>query len=72
MTEDQHNGGQAAEDERIREAAVTFLAGLAGQGLIEDDFEVGPVLHGPEADTMRLVIRARMTFSVPSGAEEST
>jgi hypothetical protein len=57
---------QAAEDQRVRQAAVSFLADLAATGLIEDDFEVGEVLHGPEPDTMRLVIKARMTFGPPA------
>jgi hypothetical protein len=56
---------QDAEDERIRQAAISFLAGLAADGTIESDYEVGQVLHGPEPDTMRLVIRARMTFPLP-------
>jgi hypothetical protein len=57
---------QAAEDERVRQSAVDLLADLAAKGTIEDDFEVGQVLHGPEPGTMRLVIKARMTFPVPA------
>ena len=72
MTTDQPNSDQAAEDERIRQKARDLLAGLAADGTIEDNFEVGQVIHGPEPGTMRLVVKARMKLPWPAAAPEGS